>query len=252
MGSVTIIIIIPLFLIYFAFSSVIGAVTGIDKTEVVLPYEPEKGIVWECDIQDDTPVELVETKIDGEKQIFIFKSDGIKDMIEHFADIAKDLITKEPLDDPEYSYGHYFRITFTDENGNEKIYYAESELGDESKLLYDKAVIYSPDEYFAFDYTVTAQQPLEGEYGWYLQGRSNSCAEYYKADCSPTKTVTIVLADEYLDSDKENYEYWFEYGSIDANEKENESVKITYRIVDGEVEILEEIQKIKENTEKAQ
>lgn len=251
MGSVTIIFIIPLFLIYFAFSSVIGAVTGIDKTEVVLPYEPEKGIVWECDIQDDTPVELVETKIDGEKQIFIFKSDGIKDMIDYFADLAKDVITREPLDSWEYTYGHYFRITFTDKNGNEKIYYAESELDDNSKLIYTKVVIYPPEEYFAFDHTVTAKQPLEGEYGWYLQGHNDSCAEYYKADCSPTRTVTIILADEYLDSAKENYEYWFEYGSIDANEKEKESVKITYRIVDGEAEILEEIHEIKENTEKA-
>ena len=98
MGSVTIIIIIPLFLIFFAVSSVIGAVTGVDKTEVVLPYEPEKGIVWECDIQDGTPVELVETEIDGEKQIFYFKSNAIKDMIGIFAGLAKDLITKEPLD----------------------------------------------------------------------------------------------------------------------------------------------------------
>ncbi|MBR3818817.1 MAG: hypothetical protein IKJ41_06660 [Clostridia bacterium] len=251
MGSVTIIIIIPLFLIFFAVSSVIGAVTGVDKTEVVLPYEPEKGIVWECDIQDGTPVELVETEIDGEKQIFYFKSNAIKDMIGIFAGLAKDLITKEPLDPAEHFYGQYYRITFTDENGNEKRYYAEAELGDDSKLLYDKAVIYSPDEYFAFDYTATAQQPLDGEYGWYLRGNSERCAEYYKADCSPTRTVTIVLAGEYFDSNKESYEYWLKYGSIDGNEKENESVKIAYRIVDGEAEILEEIHEIKENTENA-
>lgn len=250
MGSVTIIFLFPLFLIYFAVSSVIGSVTGVDKTEVVLPYEPEKGIVWECDIQEDSPIELVETRIDGEKQIFVFKSDGINDAIDYFSDMAKDVITKEPLDNWEYTYGHYFRITFTDKNGNEKIYYAESVLGDGSKLLFVRVEIYSPDEYFAFDHTVTAQQPLEGEYGWYLLGHSNLSAEHYKADCSPTKTVTIVLAGEFFKGYEEIYEYWFEYGSIDAKEKEKESVMIKYRIVDGEVEILEETHEIKETTEK--
>ncbi len=214
MGSVTIIIIIPLFLIYFAFSSVIGAVTGIDKTEVVLPYEPEKGIVWECDIQDDTPIELVDTKIDGEKQIFYFKSNSTKEMVRYFADLAKDFITKE-YSDTEYSYGEYYRVTFTDENGNEKKYYAESELGDESKLLYDKAVFYAPDEYFAFDYTVTAQQPLEGEYGWYNQDFEFR-TEFYKAEFSPTRTVTIVHVGDDFESNEDYYNYWIEYGPIDG------------------------------------
>lgn len=245
MGSVTIIFLFPLFLIYFAVSSVIGAVTGVDKTEIVLPYEPEKGIVWECEIQEDSPIELVETEIDGEKQIFHFKSNDTKDMIGYFADLAKGLITKE-YSDREYSYGEYYKVIFTDKNGNEKIYYAESEFDDDTKLLYDKAVFYAPDEYFAFDYTVTAQQPIEGEYGWYNQDFGYR-TEFYKAEYLPTRTVTIVHAGDDFDCNEEYYNYWIEYGHIDGYKRETETVKMKYRIVDGEVEILEEIQKTKEN-----
>ncbi len=246
MGSVTIIVIIPLAIILILASSLIGSITGGDRTQVVLPYEPEKGVVWECDVQDDTPIELVETEIDGEKQIFHFKSNFSMDMVRNFAGIAKDLITKEHSD-TEYSYGEYYRVTFTDENGNEKKYYAETQTDTES-IYFDKAVFYAPDEYFAFDYTVTAQQPIEGEYGWYNQDFEFR-TEFYKAEYSPTRTVTIVHAGDDFESNEEYYNYWIEYGPIDGYKRETEFVKIKYRIVDGEVEILEETHEIKENTE---
>lgn len=249
MGSVTIIVIIPIAIILILVSSLVGSITGGDKTQVILPYEPEKGIVWECDVQDDTPIELVETEIDGEKQIFYFKSNFSMNMVRNFADIAKDLITKE-YSDTEWSYGEYYRVTFTDENGNEQKYYAETQTDTES-IYFDKAVFYAPDEYFAFDYTVTAQQPIEGEYGWYNQDFEFR-TEFYKAEFSPTRTVTIVHAGDDFESSEEYYNYWIEYGPIDGYKRETESVKMKYRIVDGEVEILEEIQKTKETAEKAQ
>lgn len=249
MGSVTIIVIIPIAVILILVSSLVGSITGGDRTQVVLPYEPEKGIVWECDVQDDTPIELVETEIDGEKQIFYFKSNFSMDMVRHFADIAKDLITKE-YSDTEWSYGEYYRVTFTDENGNEQKYYAETQTDTES-IYFDRAVFYAPDEYFAFDYTVTAQQPIEGEYGWYNQD-SEHRTEFYKAEFSPTRTVTIVHAGDDFESNEEYYNYWIEYGPIDGYKRETESVKMKYRIVNGEVEIIEEIQKIKETAEKTQ
>lgn len=242
MGSVTIIVIIPLFLILFAGSSLIGAVTGGDRTQVVLPYEPEKGIVWECDVPD-SPVELVETKVNGNTQIFYFKSTEGMDMVKIFADLAKQLITKE-YSEHEYSYGDFYKITFTDANGNEQIYYAESELNLESVYI-DKLKIYSPDEYFTFDYTVTAQQPIEGEYGWYNQNYEFR-TEHYKAEYSPKKTLTIIHTSDDL-AEGEEYYYSVEYGLIDGYNRENETVNIKYVINDGEVEILEEKQSVAEN-----
>ena len=239
MGSVTIIVIIPLFLILFIGSSLIGAVTGGDRTQVVLPYEPEKGIVWECDVPD-SPVELVETEIDGKTQVFYFKSNKLMDLVKSFGEIAKSLIT-DVYSEYEYTYGDIYKITFTDANGNEQIYYAESELNPKS-IYIETPKIYSPDEYVAFDYTVTAQQPLEGEYGWYNQDYSFR-TEHYKAEYSPERTLTIVhTADDIAEG--EEYYYEVEYGLIDNYKAENETVSIKYVINDGEVEILEEKQSI--------
>lgn len=235
MGSVTIIVIIPLFLILLTGSSLIGAVTGGDRTQVVLPYEPEKGIVWECDVPD-SPVELVETEIDGKTQVFWFKSNKVMDLVKSFGEVAKSLIT-DVYPEHEYTYGDIYKITFTDANGNEQIYYAESELNLESVYI-DTLNIYSPDEYVTFDYTVTAQQPIEGEYGWYNQDYSFR-TEHYKAEYSPERTLTIVhTADDIAEG--EEYYYAVEYGLIDNYKAENETVRIKYVITDGEVEILEE------------
>ncbi len=234
MGSVTIIIIIPLFFLFVIASSLIGGITGGDRTEIVLPYEPEKGIVWECDVQKG-PIELVETEIDGKTQVFYFKSTMSMGMVKTFADLAKQLITKE-YTDYEYSYGDFYKITFTDENGNEQKYYAEAELNTDS-IYIDIAKIYAPGEYYAFDYTVTAQQPIEGEYGWYNDDYSFR-TEHYEADYSPTRTLTIVHT--YVNDDE--YRYSVEYGPIDGSRKETEHVNIRYKIIDGEVEILEEEQ----------
>lgn len=234
MGSVTIIVIIPLFFIMLLASSLIGAVTGGDRTEVVLPYEPEKGIIWDCDVPDET-VELVETEIDGNTQVFFFKSNSGMEMLGYFADIAKELITKD-YSDPKYTYGDLHKITFTDANGNEQIYYAESELNTES-IYIDTLKIYAPDEYYAFDYTVTAQQPIEGEYGWFNKDHSFR-TEYYKADYSPARTFTIVHTGD-IENDEEYY-YLMGYGPIDGFEKTTEYVVIKYKFTNGEHEIFEE------------
>lgn len=242
MGSVTIIVIIPLFLIFFAGSSLIGAVTGGDRTQVVLPYEPEKGIVWECDVPD-SPIKLVETEVNGNTQTFWFKSTKTMDLVKGFGEAAKGLIT-DVYPEHEYTYGDLYKIIFTDANGNEQIYYAESNLNLES-IYFETPKIYSPEEYFAFDYTVTAQQPIEGEYGWYNQDYSFR-TEHYKAEYSPTRTVTIVhTADDIAEG--EEYYYEVEYGLIDNYKAENETVSIKYVITDGEVEILEEKHSLKEN-----
>ena len=235
MGSVTIIVIIPLFFIILVGSSLIGAVTGGDRTQVVLPYEPENGIVWECDVPD-SPVELVETEINGKTQIFWFRSTKAEDMLEVFGELAKEFITKD-YSENEYTYGEIYKIIFTDANGNEQIYYAESNHNSES-LYFDVLKIYSPDEYYAFDYTVTAQQPIEGEYGWYNR-MYEFRTEHYKAEYLPERTLTIIhTADDIAEG--EEYYYSVEYGLIDGYEKESETVSIKYVINNGEVEILEE------------
>ncbi len=236
MGSITIIVIIPLAIILLACSSVIGDITGGDKTKVVLPYEPEKGIVWECDIPMG-PVELVETEIDGKTQVFYFESTFGKELIEGFAGIVKSIITKE--DPPEYEdkFGNVYKIIFTDQNGNEQKYYAVTNTNAESIYL-DTVSIYAPDEYYAFDYTVTAQQPVEGEYFWFNEIDSSS-TECFVPEYSAKKTFTIVLTEDFENGEEHSYN--MRYGYFDySNAKAVEYVSIKYKITDGNLEILEE------------
>lgn len=237
MGSITIIVIIPLAIILLACSSVIGDITGGDKTKVVLPYEPEKGIVWECDIPIG-PVELVESEIDGKTQVFYFESTFGKELIEELAGIVKNIITKEDPPDYEVKFGEAYEIIFTDKNGNEQKHYALCNTNTDSIYL-DTVSIYAPDEYYAFDYTVTAQQPVEGEYFWFNDNNPRR-TECFEPDYSSTKTFTLVHINEFIDSEKEYY-YPMEYGYIDEHNEihASEHVTIRYKITDGSLEILE-------------
>lgn len=236
MGSITIIVIIPLAIILLACSSVIGDITGGDKTKVVLPYEPEKGIVWECDIPIG-PVELVETEIDGKTQVFYFESTFGKDLLEHFAGIAKSIITKEDPPEFEDKFGDMYKILFTDKNGNTQKYYAEHKVETDS-IYPDMVEIYAPDEYYSFDYTVTAQQPVEGEYFWFNEMQSSS-TECFLPEYSPEKTFTIVLTDNFENGEEHFYNMCYGYFDY-SNPKTVEYVTIRYKITDGNLEILEE------------
>ncbi len=243
MGSVTIIVIIPLALILIACSSVIGDITGGDRTKVVLPYEPEKGIVWECDIPMG-PVELVETEIDGETQVFYFKSTKGKELIDGFVGVAKSIITKE--DPPEYEtrFGDIYKVIFKDQNGNEQKYYAKTATNTDS-IYFDTVDFFAPGEYYAFDYTATAQQPVDGEYFWFNEIYP-SYTECFAPEYSPTKTFTIVLTDNF-ESGEEHY-YDMRYGYFEYSDaKATEYIKIKYIINNGNVEILEETKGFYEN-----
>lgn len=244
MGSVTIIVILPLMILALIGSSLIGAVTGGDRTEVVLPYEPEKGIVWECDLPD-SPVELVETEIDGNTQVFYFKSTWGSDYIGSIVDLAKYFINKDELPKYEDTFGDVYKIMFTDANGNEQRYYAKRSVNDDS-IYIDTVDIFAPGEYYAFDYTVTAQQPVEGEYFWFNDNRP-SYTECFAPEYSPTKTFTIVHTKDFENS--EEYYYSMEYGYNDQKYKDQavEYVNIKYKFTDGKLEILEEKQGIYEN-----
>ena len=245
MGSVTIIVIIPLALILIACSSVIGDITGGDKTKVVLPYEPEKGIVWECDIPMG-PVELVETEIDGETQIFFFESTFGKELVSKFAGIAKSIINKEDLPEYENTFGEVYKIIFTDQNGNEQKYYAKTSTTSES-IYFDTVDIFAPGEYYAFDCTVTAQQPVEGEYFWFNENIPSK-TECFVPDYSPEKTFTVVLTEGFEDGEEHFYNMCYGYYDSDrAKAVEVEYVNITYKIADGSLEILEETKGFYEN-----
>lgn len=242
MGSVTIIFIIPVMLILFLASSLIGTVTGGDRTEIVLPYEPEKGIVWECDIPMGG-AKVVKTEIDGNEQIFYFKGTFTDTMLTFAKDFIGAIRDDSYVFQYEKTYGQVYEILFTDKNGNELKYYAKEKLTEEDSIYSDMVDIYAPGEYTTFEYTVTAQNPLEGEIFWYT-GYSNH-TECFAPSFSPTHTFTIVHTEDFENSGE--YSYHMYYGDDENHDSEYAFFK--YKFTDGEVEILEEKNGVYENSQ---
>ena len=67
---------IPLALILSMFSPIIGffeTLTGKGQEEIALPYDAEKGIVWEYNEGDYAFVDCIKTEIKDGQQIFTFR-----------------------------------------------------------------------------------------------------------------------------------------------------------------------------------
>lgn len=154
MGSVTVFFILPFMLIGMFFSSLIGAITGNDKTKVELPYDEAKGLIWECE-EDASWFSVTDTEIDGDKQIFTFKG-------------SSSFGTDETVHDK-------FEVTFTAENSEKIVYIAEKD--DDYFGLELKVKMYSPDEYDIITYIPKPDILVEG-----AQWLTGAYTEAYKKE----------------------------------------------------------------------
>lgn len=220
MGSVTIIFLFPILFLMSFFSSVYGDITGSNRTQVVLPYDPTIGIVWEYDGVND-PLKLVETEFDGDKQIFTFTGSFFKEL------------------SVMSGYGSVYDLIFTDKNGNQLKYFAEK--SDEKLPGIDfpnlsKYNIFSPDECVSFEITLNAQIPKEGAH-WESNNPDKSNTVFAPLVDSPQATFTVArLGDDWLEGSE--YSHTFTY----VGNYYWEDVSLKYKIVNGEAVITEEIQ----------
>lgn len=220
MGSVTIIFLLPILFLMSFFSSVYGDITGSNRTQVVLPYDPTIGIVWEYDGVND-PLKLVETEVDGDKQIFTFTGSFFK----------KFSLMR--------GYGSLYDLIFTDKNGNQLKYFAEHSDEDLPGIDFpnlSKYNIYSPDECVSFEITLTAQIP-KADAHWESTNPYKYYTVYAPIVKSPQATFTVArLGDEWTEGSE--YSHTFTY----VGDEYWENVSLKYKIVNGEAVITEEIQ----------
>ncbi len=131
MGAVTIFV-IPFFLAFVSVVNMFGAITGLNISEVVLPYNPDEGLVWKYDDKNDRYIKLKDIEIEDGEQVFRFvKSKKSKDIMN----------------------GYMMDLVFTDKNGNSETYYAYS-VSD----YFDKIKILSEDEVAVFEYSISTQR----------------------------------------------------------------------------------------------
>ena len=66
---------IPLTLIFSWLTPIIsffGGIMGVGQAEIVLPHDPENGIVWEYKSEDEAFIKLVDDEIKNGQHIFTF------------------------------------------------------------------------------------------------------------------------------------------------------------------------------------
>lgn len=173
-SSVLLVFIIPAIFFGVAFSDISGAIFGYPTEEIALPYDEEKGLVWEYDCVNDPDIELVETKIENGEQIFSFVSKGSLDWNTLF--MVKD------ENDPE---GDAMDLVFTDKNGNKKVYYGFG--GNKINAPY----FYSAEECQTIDVTLTAKNPKENA-SWEAVD-STGYVLMKKPAKQATETFTVVI-----------------------------------------------------------
>ena len=202
--AIWLIFLIPAALIYSIIGDIHVAIHGEAKSELVLPYNEAEGIVWEYDDVNDYYMDLVDTRVEGDKQIFVFQNESCKEEIN----------------------GFLMDIVFTDKNGNQKKYYALCG-GD-----YDGPTYFTEDECYATQCTVTAEKERRNCH-WKVERASSSIL------CQPVKeepsdTFTIVLTPDEIGEADINIKKLtpiLEYRN--RRDKTKETVYKYYKVIDG-------------------
>lgn len=221
MGSVTAIFFIPLMLVIFLFSTIAGAIKGDNVTKVELPYNPSEGVVWEYDGVDDPLFELIETDTEGDTQIFTFKGISMSDASK------KDVSTDAVMD-----------VVFTDENGNELLYYAR--VNSDYLSFYYKIDFYSPDEYVVAEYTPEEENHIDGaEWFAYTEGENY----YGETVTDGKKTFRFLYLPDKTGIEKNRYSQLFTYMVKKDDGSEDvyyEKIYVKFDVETGKYEIFEE------------
>lgn len=168
-SSVTLIFLIPALIMHFLSGGTLGELLNPPKeyTEIALPYDKQKAIVWEYDNVNDDFIELVEVKTENGQQIFVFdQSDNTSasnrlsnSVLDFFKIVFTGKATAKPV-------GEVMDLVFTDDNGNKKIYYAYC-LGAQPPK------IYPAEECLTAGYAITPAEAKDGAVWDILENTDN-------------------------------------------------------------------------------
>lgn len=219
--SIFLIFIIPFALIYGLLGNLSIAIFGEPQTEIALPYDESQGIVWEYDNKEDYYIDLVETKIEGNKQIFVFQDfDGETD-----ADFA----------------GGLMDLIFTDKNGNQKKYYACLDHGFGGPLIYEE------NECLVTEYTAVPVYPHSTLHWEIMQESDSVLVQPTNYGTEVTFTVVCTPGDISDSALLPNYDFTPIFSYEHADGGYSETVAVEYTIVDGKLVVEDESRTIVKN-----
>ena len=224
-SSVLLVFLAPFFAIYVFFVGIFNEFAPQPQAEIVLPYNESQGLVWEYVEDEDYYINLLEVKVEGDKQIFVFEADQSTStsLVNIFS------VFFEPTE------GYIIDLAFVDQNGNIKTFYH-----DPRQDAQDPFIIYDESECMITEYTVTATDPEHADY-WQVDfdGDNNIVRQPWVEDES---AVTIVFM-PYKIEDMENGEnriirftnnYWVD------NTEYIEEYRVTFSVQNGQLVIVDE------------
>ncbi len=236
MGSVTAIFLAPLLSVFAIFIGFFEMLTGVGTEKVVLPYDPENGIVWEYKEGDEAFIDCVKTEIKDGQQIFTFRGKGLYDL-----ERPSSYEHENVVDD----------IYFEDENGNTKTYYAfidfRNDHGKGDSSFYGNMDVYEETECVTFEYTVKAKTEVEGYY-WNLYDYDASIHENrYIGEAKlinvHERTYKFVLPPEDIKDHTFDMSFYYKpyyYGPV------LENIEVTFEMKGKEVKLVEEVFYVKD------
>lgn len=191
-SSVTLIFLIPALIMYFFSGGTLGGLLNPPKeyTELALPYDSQKAIVWEYDNVNDDFIELVETKTENGQQIFVFDQSENSSASNRFSNSVSDLFkiiftgkaTAKPV-------GEVMDLVFTDGNGNQKVYYAYC-VGTQPPI------IYPAEDCLTTDYTITASELKDGAVWDVLENTDNILYVKNRTETNSNAFTVVAFPDD--------------------------------------------------------
>ncbi len=216
MGAAISVFFAPFMLIGLFFTTLIGTAIGPETTEVELPYNPEKGYVWEFECEGDEYLILIDTEVEKDKQVFTFRG---KHPTEMLAEISTEKVNGAS-------------VYFVAENGEKLLYYTRNDY-DSFVDIYGEVIMYAPGEYYFVEYTPKEKTTVEGA-EWEADISEN---EHYveTIEVDGVKTYKFVILP---DEEGSTYSTFFQYRN--RTNDVLETYAITFGVVDGQGVVLKE------------
>lgn len=232
MGSITAIFLLPFLSVFAIFLGIFDTLTGVGTEKIILPYDPQSGIVWKYKEGNEAYIDCIKSEITDGQQVFTFRGKRAFDKDRPSSTYYEN---KELVDD----------IYFEDDNGNTKKYYAFVDFSvsdpQTDSAIYGNMDIFEESECASFQYNAKAETELENCYWHVYDGhanlRQNRYIGEYKHENIHERTYQFVFPPEDI------YDHTFELSFVyrDSNGKQFEKIEVNFEMTDKEVTVIEEV-----------
>lgn len=231
-SSVLLVFLAPFFAIYVFFVGIFNQFAPQPQAEIVLPYNESQGLVWEYVEDEDYYINLLEVKVEGDRQIFVFEADTSTTAI--FSELFS------VLSDP--TYGNIVDLNFVAQNGNTKTFYHDPRQDGK-----DPFIIYDESECMVTEYTLTATDPENADYWQINFDRDNNIVRQPFVEDEVTLTIVFMPYEIEDMKNGENQIIRFTNNYWVGRSEYIEEYRVTFGVENDRLVIVDEFWELDEN-----